>query len=80
MTPHAEPRVVEATITARPYGGTYIARVSGFNMTASCTMGADQAAEAVARKFAASRFEKNVFVLERIGSRVWKITVTEDRS
>lgn len=47
--------VLQYTIYARMYGQTYIARVSGEDFRASCTMGSQQAAETCATKFCAAR-------------------------
>lgn len=58
--------MIEAVINVRDTCGTYVARVSGWNITASCTMGAEPAAEAVARKLA-KRVGAKDYTIERVG-------------
>ena len=65
-----------AIINVRQYGGTYIARAKGHNVTASCTCGAREAAACCATKLA--RLNKGaVLKMKRYGrADTWVVDVT----
>lgn len=46
-----------ADVWVRYYGGTYIAKITGFKSTVSCTAGKEQAAQRAADKFFGSDYE-----------------------
>lgn len=54
-------------VTVRPYGGTYMARVNGTGVKASCTSGPEPAAKAAARKFCRG----DLFRLHRVTNFTW---------
>lgn len=66
------------TINVRPYSSTYIARVAGENVQASCTMSEIAAAQTCAEKFCAKRKLKLISLLRYGRADTWILTATPD--